>query len=79
MLATVVETKELAETVLAAAVGGIGITALFSVVIFGVARSADMRRDDRPVLAAAYGGLAAFSALATVAGIVLGMIVMLSK
>jgi hypothetical protein len=79
MLATVIETKELAETVLAAAVGGIGITALFSLIIFGAARSADMRRDDRPVLATAYGGLAGVAFLATAAGIVLGMVVMLSK
>ena len=79
MLATVVETKELAETVVAAAVGGIGITALFSMIIFGVARSADMRRDDRPVLAAAYGSLAGVALIATTAGIVLGMVVMLSK
>jgi hypothetical protein len=79
VIATVVDTKELAETVVAAAVAGVGITGLFSLVIFGVARSADMRRDDRPVLAAAYGGLATVSALATTAGIVLGMVVMLSK
>jgi hypothetical protein len=79
MLATVIETKELAETVVAAAVGGIGITALFSLMIFGAARSADMRRDDRPVLATAYGSLAGLALLATAAGIVLGMVVMLSK
>jgi hypothetical protein len=60
-------------------VAGVGITALFSLVIFGVARFADMRRDDRTLLAATYGALAAAAALATVAGIVLGMAVMLSK
>ena len=79
MIATIVDTKDLWHTVVAAMVAGVGITVLFSLMIFGVARSADMRRDDRPVLAASYGALAAVAALATVAGIVLGMAVMLSK
>jgi hypothetical protein len=79
MTATIIDTKDLWQTVVAAMVAGVGITALFSLVILGVARFADMRRDDRPLLAATYGALAAAAALATVAGIVLGMAVMLSK
>jgi hypothetical protein len=79
MIATIIDTKDLWQTVVAAMVAGVGITALFSLVIFGVARFADMRRDDRTLLAATYGALAAAAALATVAGIVLGMAVMLSK
>ena len=79
MIATVVETKELVQTVVSAAVAGVGVTALFSLVIFGASRSADLRRDDKPVMAAAAGGLAALALVATFAGIALGMIVMLSK
>ena len=79
MIATVVETKELVETVVAAAAAGIGITALFSLMIFGAARFADLRRDDRPLLAAAAGGLATLALFATVAGLALGFVVMLSK
>jgi hypothetical protein len=79
MIATIVDTKDLWHTVVAAMVAGVGITALFSLVIFGVARSADMRRDDRPVLALAYGSLAGLAFVATAVGIVLGMVVMLSK
>jgi hypothetical protein len=79
VIATVVDTKELAQTIVAAAVAGVGITGLFSIMIFGAARFADLRRNDRPALAAAAGGLAALAFIATTAAIVLAMIVMLSK
>jgi hypothetical protein len=79
MPATVVETKELLDTVLASLVAGVGVTAVFAILIFGVARSADMVRDDRPLAAVATGGLA-FVALAVVtAAIVLGIVVMTQK
>ena len=58
MIATVVETKNLLETVAASLIAGIGVTAVFSLVIFGITRSADMVRDERPLLATAAGGLA---------------------
>ena len=38
MLAVVVETKELAETVVASLVGGVGVTVVFSIAIWGSAR-----------------------------------------
>ena len=79
MIGTVVETKELAETVVAALVAGVGITGLFSVMIFGAARFADLRRNDRPLLAAAAGGLTLLALAGTLAGIVFGLVVMLSK
>ena len=64
---------------LASLVAGIGVTAVFAILIFGVARSADMVRDERPVLAAAAGGLAVLALLVVAAAIVLGIIVMTSK
>jgi hypothetical protein len=79
VIATVVDVKELWETVAAALVAGVGITATFSLMIFGVARFADLRRADRPLLAAGAGGLAALAFVATAGGIILGMAVMLSK
>jgi hypothetical protein len=79
MPATVVETKGLLDTVLASLVAGIGVTAAFAILVFGVTRSADMVRDERPLAAAAAGGLA-FIALAVVTGaIVLGIVVMTQK
>jgi predicted RecB family nuclease len=79
MVATVVETKELLETIAASLIAGIGVTAAFSIVIFGVTRSADMARNERPVLATAAGGLAALAGLVVIAAIVFGIVVMTSK
>jgi hypothetical protein len=79
MIATLVEGKELLETVVASLVASIGVTFAFSVAIWGVARFADLSRNDKPLAAAgaaAVGGLA----LACVAGaLVAAIIVMTSK
>jgi hypothetical protein len=79
MFATVVETKDLLETVAASLVAGVGVTAAFSILIFGIARSADMARDERPVLATAAGGLALLAGLVVIAAIVFGIVVMTQK
>jgi hypothetical protein len=79
MLATIVETQDLLDTVVASVVAGVGITAAFAVLIFGVTRSADMTRDERPLLATAAGGLAVIALLVVTASIVLGIVVMTSK
>jgi len=79
VIATVVETKELVQTVVAATVAGVGITLFFSLMILGVTRFADLRRDNRPIAAAAAAGVATVALLATGAGIAFGIIVMLSK
>jgi hypothetical protein len=79
MLATVVETKELLDTVLASVVAGVGVTVVFAILIFGVTRSADMARNDRPALAVAAGGLAVLSFAVVTGAIVLGIIVMTQK
>jgi hypothetical protein len=79
MTGTVVETNQLLQTVAASLIAGIGITAAFAVLVFGVARSADMVRDERPLLAAATGGLAALALVVVIGAIVLGIVVMTSK
>jgi hypothetical protein len=79
MTATVVETKALLDTVIVSMVAGIGITAVFAILIFGVTRSADMVRDERPVLAAAAGSLAVLALVVVTAAIVLGIVVMTQK
>ena len=79
MLAVVVETKELLQTVVAAAVAGVGITLVFSIAIWGAARFVDLSRSERPVAAggaAAVGGLAL---IATLAAVGVGLLVMMSK
>jgi hypothetical protein len=78
-MAVVVETKELLETVLASVVAGVGITVIFSVAIWGVARFADLSRNERPVAAGAAAALAALAGLATLAAVTLGIVIMSSK
>jgi hypothetical protein len=79
LAATVIDTKALAETVAAAFVSGVGITTIYSLAIFGVARFAEMGREGRTVPAFAYGALAVIAGLAFVAFIVVGIIVMTTK
>jgi hypothetical protein len=79
MIATVVETKELLETVASSLIAGVGVTAAFSIVIFGVTRSADMAREERPLLATAAGGLAVLAGAVVIGFIVFGIVVMTAK
>ena len=79
MLAVVVETKELAQTVVASLVGGIGVTVVFSIAIWGSARFAELSRGERPLAAAGAAAVAVLALAATAAIVVLGIVVMTSK
>jgi hypothetical protein len=79
MLAVVVQTKELLETVVASILGGVGVTVIFSIAIWGVARFADFSRDERPLAAGAAAAVTVLALLATAAVVVLGIVVMTSK
>lgn len=79
MAAVIVETKELVETVIASLVAGVGMTVIFSVAIWGVARFADLSRNERPLAAGAAAALAGVALLATLAGVVFGIVVMTRK
>jgi hypothetical protein len=79
MLGTIVDVTELWETVVAATVAGVVITASFSLVIFGAARYADLRRDERGLAATAAGALTLIALAFTAGAIVLGIIVMTTK
>jgi hypothetical protein len=74
-----VETTDLLETVAGSLVAGVGVTFAFSVLILGAVRSADFRREDRPVMATAAAGLAMLGLVAVAGAIVLGIIVMTAK
>jgi hypothetical protein len=78
-MATLVETKELAETVIASVIAGVGITTIFSVAIWGGARFADLSRGGRHLAAGAAAVLGGLALLATLAGVVVGILVMTSK
>ncbi len=79
MIAALIEGGELLETVVASTVAGVGVTFVFSVAIWGVARFADLNRDDRHLAAGAAAAVAALAAAATVGAVVAGIVVMTSK
>jgi len=78
-MAVVVETKELLQTVVASLVAGVGITVVFSVAIWGVARFADLSRNERPLAAGAAAALAGLAVLTTAAAVAFGIVVMTRK
>lgn len=79
IVAVVVQTKELLETVVASTIAGVGVTVIFSMAIWGAARFADLSRSDRPLAAGAAGLLAVLAFAATLASVVLGIVIMTSK
>jgi hypothetical protein len=79
MLATIVDTEALWQTVVGAAVAGLGTTLVFSLAILGLARLAEANRQGRTVEASLFAALAAFGLLATAAVVVFAVIVMTSK
>jgi hypothetical protein len=79
MTATIVETKDLLQTVVASLIAGVGVTTIFSMAIWGGARFVDLSRGGRPVAAGAAAVLGGLALLATVAAVVVGIVVMTSK
>ncbi len=78
-IAEIVETKELLQTVVFALVAGIGVTAIFSVAIWGAARFVDLSQEERRLAAGAAALSAALALLVVFAAIVIGVVVMTSK
>lgn len=79
MIATLVEGKELLQTVVASTVAGVGVTLVFSIAIWGVARFADLNREERRLEAGAAALVAALALAATAAAVVAGIVVMTHK
>ena len=78
-LAAIVETKDLIETVIYATVAGIGVTAIFSMAILGVARFTDLSQEERRLEAGLAAAGAALALAAVLGAVVFGVIVMTSK
>jgi hypothetical protein len=78
-MAVVIQSKELAQTVVASIIAGVGVTVIFSVAIWGAARFIDLNRNQRPLAAGAAAALSTLALLATLASVVFGIIVMTSK
>jgi hypothetical protein len=79
MMAVIVETKELAQTVIASLIGGVGVTVVFSIAIWGAGRFADLSRSDRPIAAGGAAAVTVLALAATGASVVLAIIAMTSK
>jgi hypothetical protein len=79
MIATIVETKELWQTVVVATAAGVGVTFLFSLGIWGSGQFLELSRSDRQGAATVAGivGLVAFAAVA--AAVIVGILVMTQK
>ncbi len=78
-MATILETRDLIETVVASLVAGVGITAIFSVAIWGGVRFVDLSRGGRPLAAGAAAALAGLALATTLAAVAFGIVVMTSK
>jgi hypothetical protein len=74
-----VDTAGLVEVIWVSLLAGVGVSLTFSLVVLGSARYATARREGRDGEALAYGGLTALALLVFVAGVVLGVNIMLSK
>jgi hypothetical protein len=79
MTATIIQTTDLLETVIASLVAGVGVTAAFSVAIWGGARFVDLNRSGRPTAAAAAAAIGGLALVTTLAAVVVGIVVMTSK
>lgn len=79
MIATLVEGKELLETVIASVVAGVGVTSIFAIAIWGVGRFVDLSRDERHLAAGGAAAVATAALLAVVAAVVFGIAVMTRK
>jgi hypothetical protein len=74
-----VDTHLLLQVIWVSLVAGVGISALFSLVILGAARAGDARRAGEAGTAATYMALAVVAFLLFAVGVVLGVQAMVSK
>jgi Na+-translocating ferredoxin:NAD+ oxidoreductase RnfA subunit len=79
MTATIVDWSDLLQTIGASIVAGVGITVAFSVVIWGTARFADLRREGRTAEAGLPLTVSGVALAVVVAGVVFGIVVMTTK
>ncbi|HET8956293.1 MAG TPA: hypothetical protein VFN18_11605 [Solirubrobacterales bacterium] len=79
MIATIVHTDELLQTIAASLVAGIGVTFLFSVGIWGAGQFTELSRSERPVAATAAAVVGSVALLCVAAAVITGIIVMTHK
>jgi len=74
-----IEWGKLLQVMWVSLVAGVGVTAVFSTVIYGTTRAAESRRDGQAVAAALFGALASFAMLCFISGVIFGVSVILQK
>ena len=79
MTATIVDWSDLLQTIGASIVAGVGITIAFSIVIWGTARFADLRREGRTAEAGLPLTVSGIALAVVAAGVVFGIVVMTTK
>ncbi|HEY2717214.1 MAG TPA: hypothetical protein VGI73_13425 [Solirubrobacterales bacterium] len=79
VLATIVEGKELLQTVVAATVAGVGVTFAFAVAIWGFGRSIELGNEERRLAAGTTAAIGALALLVVLAAVVAGIVVMTHK
>jgi len=79
MLLFAVDTHLVWQVIWVSVVAGVGISALFSLVIVGGARASDARRGGRGGAATVYAALAVLAFLLFAAGVALGVQAMVTK
>lgn len=79
VLATLVEGRQLLQTVVAATVAGIGVTFAFAVAIWGYGRSVELGNEDRRLAAGSAAAIGGLALLVVLAAIVAGIVVMTHK
>jgi hypothetical protein len=79
MVATILQTKELLQTVAASVIAGVGVTIVFSIAVYGATRFADLSRNERPLAATVAVVTAVLAFAVCVAAVVIGIVVMTNK
>jgi hypothetical protein len=79
MIATIVQWKEMWQTVVASVGAGVGITFAFSVGIWGSGQFIELSRGDRQGAATAAGIVALLAFAAVAAAVIIGILVMTQK
>ena len=79
MIATIVQWKELWQTVVASLIAGVGITFAFSVGIWGTGQFIELSREERPAAATLAGAVAGLGFLCVAAAVAVGILVMTKK
>jgi multisubunit Na+/H+ antiporter MnhB subunit len=79
MSTAAIDTHLLLRVMYTAFIAGVGASLVFSLTVYGVVRSNEMRREQRSIAAASYGLIGAIGLALTLALIVYGMILLAHK